>query len=217
MSALTNGGLESRLKEGLALLGQPADQAQRAALLSYLDMLIKWNGVYNLTSVRDPADMLAVHLLDSLSVVPLIDRYAATSILDVGSGAGLPGIPLAIMRPALIIHSVDAVAKKIGFQLQVKATLKLSSFFPIHQRVEALTLSQSPDLIVSRAYAELAVMLKSFGHVSHQNTRVLAMKGARPDAEIAAVRAPWRVEDVVPIDVPFLGARRCAVLLQRVS
>lgn len=217
MRATVDFAVESRLAEGLDLLGQNADETQRAALLAYLRLLVQWNEVYNLTSVRNAVDMVAVHVLDSLSIVPLIDRYPAADILDVGSGAGLPGIPLAIMRPAIRIHSVDAVGKKIGFQLQAKASLRLPHFYPTHRRVEALTLSKKPDLIISRAYAELATMLTSVDHVTTTSTRVLAMKGARPDAEIAALPACWEVDDVVPLDVPFLGAQRCAVLLHRVS
>ena len=217
MMAIASGELETRLAEGIERLGQTADLQQRNALLAFLDLLVQWNGVYNLTSVRDPSDMLTVHLLDSLAIVPLVDRCAADEIVDVGSGAGLPGIPLSIMRPALRIHSIDAVAKKIGFQLQAKAALKLSNFFPLHRRVEALTLPKRPDLIVSRAYAELSVMLASIERLCAPSTRVLAMKGARPEAELALVSAPWRVEDVLTIDVPFLGAQRCAVLMQRVS
>lgn len=209
--------LTSRLDEGLERLGLPADRTQRDALLAYLGLLAQWNGVYNLTAVRDPADMLTVHLLDSLSIVRLVDALAVSNVLDVGSGAGLPGIPLAIMRPALRIDSVDAVAKKIGFQLQAKAALKLAGFFPIHRRVEALALAKAPDLIVSRAYAEVRFMLASIEPLSQGSTRILAMKGARPDAEIAAVAAPWRVTDVLPLEVPFLGAQRCAVLIQRIS
>ena len=217
MTPASNLTLESRLAEGIERLDQAIPQALHYELLAYLDLLAKWNGVYNLTSVRDPLDMLTVHLLDSLSIVPLIDRFAPQEVLDVGSGAGLPGIPLAIVRRAIHVHSVDAVAKKIGFQLQVKTTLKLTNLSPVHARVEALSLANAPDLIVSRAYADLSSMLSSIDSVSAPSTRVLAMKGARPDADIAAVVAPWRVDDVVSLDVPFLGAQRCAVLLSRIS
>ena len=217
MTAPPSSGLAPRLDDGLARLSQTADARQRAALLGYLDLLARWNEVYNLTSVRRPADMLSVHVLDSLSILPLIDRCAPRMVLDVGSGAGLPGIPLAIMRPLLSIHSVDAVAKKIGFQRQAKATLDLVHFHPLHCRVEALTLPKTPDLIVSRAYADLTSMLASIARLVDDSTCVLAMKGARPDAELAAVTAPWRVDDVVALEVPFLGAQRCAVLLRRSS
>lgn len=217
MTTMLHARLETRLAEGLEMLGLRANRSQRDALIAYLDLLVQWNGVYNLTSVRDPDDMLTVHVLDSLSILGLVDSLANQSILDIGSGAGLPGIPLAIMRPGLDLQSVDAVAKKVGFQLRVKTALKLANFTPHHRRVEALTFAEPPELLMSRAYAELPIMLASVEHVSTGATRVLAMKGARPTDEIAAVPAPWQVERVVPLEVPFLGAQRCAVLIKRMS
>ena len=207
--------LARRLDDGLAALGRAASAEQRQQLLDYLALLHRWNAVYNLTSVRDVLDMLSVHLLDSLAIVPLVERYAAGDVLDVGSGAGLPSIPLAIMNPVRVIHSVDAVAKKIGFQLQVKGALDLDNFFPTHARVEALTLAGAPGLIVSRAYADLSAMLCSIDSLADPQTVVLAMKGATPNEEIAAIPTGWQVRETIELDVPFLGAQRCAVILQR--
>jgi len=204
-----------RLDAGLQAMGQAANPLQRRQLLDYLALLHRWNAVYNLTSIRDPLDMLSVHVLDSLSIVPLVMRYPGVELLDVGSGAGLPAIPLAIQDPPRIVQSVDAVAKKIGFQLQAKASLGLPNFSPIHQRIEALTLVKKPRLIVSRAYADLSQMLASIDHIADCDTTVLAMKGAVPDAEIAKLPPAWHVQALEPLDVPFLGARRCAVILQR--
>ncbi len=211
----TTDDLAQRLDEGLAALALPLTTDQRHKLLAYLGLLVKWNAVYNLTSVRDPHDMLAVHLLDALSIVSLIDRLAVNTAVDVGSGAGLPGIPLAIARPALTVHSIDAVAKKIGFQQHVKGALALTGFQPSHQRVEAFTLAEMPDLIVSRAYAELRLMVESIAHLAGPATTIIAMKGPDPADEIAALPAGWAVSDVAPLTVPFLGAERTAVILRR--
>ena len=153
--------LALRLADGLIRLGVELSDDQQQRLLAFVALLVKWNAVYNLTSVRSPSDMLAVHLLDSASVLPLLDELAPTSLLDIGSGAGLPSIPIAIARPALAVHTVDAVAKKIGFQLQVKSALGIANLRPVHCRVQALKLSSHPSLIISRAYAGLSQMVES--------------------------------------------------------
>ncbi len=206
-----------RLESGLNALSVQATAFQQQQLLDFLALLQKWNGVYNLTSVRDPIDMLPVHLLDSLSIVPLIDRLGATTLLDVGSGAGLPAIPLAIVRPLVEVHSVDAVAKKVGFQLQAKTTLRLGNLHPLHARVELVALAQPPQIVVSRAFADICTMLGAIDHLIGEDTTVIAMKGKTPTEEIASLPSDWNVERVDLLDVPFLGAERCAVVLRRVS
>lgn len=212
---MTSDALAARLSDGVAGLGLSISGAQQAQLLRYLGLLTKWNGVYNLTAVRNVDDMLALHLLDSLSIWSLIDQYAGRTMLDVGSGAGLPGIPLAIVRPELTVTTIDAVAKKISFQQQVKTDMKINNLVPIHGRVEALTLSQTPSLIVSRAYTALAEMLKSVNPLVSETTTIIAMKGVEPTAEIAQLPQSWTVTEIRSLDVPFLGARRCAVVLRR--
>ena len=209
--------LMPRLTEGLAALRITIDDEQAGKLIAFLGLLQKWNATYNLTAVRDPADMLTVHLLDSLSVLHLVDRLANGPAVDVGSGAGLPAIPLAILRPALIIDTVDAVAKKIGFQLQARAALVLNNLRPHHMRIEDFSPVDAPSLVVSRAYTDLRTMLASIDHLAAPYTTVLAMKGVAPTAELVQVVAPWAVRDVVDLDVPFLGARRCAVVLARTA
>ncbi len=206
--------LDGRLNEGIGRLDLEFGPDQRQALLDFLALLVKWNRVYNLTSVRDPVDMLAVHLLDALAVVPLLDEIGGGTLLDVGSGAGLPVIPLAIARPGFEVISVDAVGKKIGFQSQVKATLGLTNFTAIHRRVEALTLEESPAIIISRAYADLAAMLLSVGALAGPDTTVVAMKGVVPEDELAALPVGWGLVESRELDVPFLGAARCAVVLR---
>lgn len=205
--------IEDQLAIGIDRLGLVLPTEPRRRLIDFLRMLAKWGSTFNLTAVRDPVDMLAVHLLDSLALVPLIDRLAISTIIDVGSGAGLPGIPLAIARPGWAVQTVDAVAKKISFQRQVKAQLGLTNLDPTHQRVEALTSQERPTLVVSRAYAPLGKMLDSIHNLVTNDTVVVAMKGAIPTDELAALPARWTVRNVADLDVPFLGARRCAVVL----
>jgi 16S rRNA (guanine527-N7)-methyltransferase len=158
-----------------------------------------------------------VHLLDSLSVLPLVDELQLKTLVDVGSGAGLPAIPLAIARPALEIHSIDAVNKKIGFQLQAKAALGLSRLHPVHARIEQFVLPQAPSAILSRAYTDLAKMLASIAHLADPSTTVIAMKGVEPTAEIAAIPATWSVLEIRKLNVPSLGAQRCVVVLKRAA
>lgn len=214
-SSRTIPDLQARLAEGLQALGIEASETQRQQLLDFLALLTKWNAVYNLTSVREPSDMLAVHVLDSLSILPLIDPVHGRCVLDVGSGAGLPAIPLAIIGPGLTLHSIDAVAKKIGFQLQVKTSLRLANLYPRHARIESATLDAVPHTIVSRAFADIASMLQAVEHLADERTLVIAMKGRKPIGEIASLPPRWAVDFIRNIDVPFLGAERCAVGLRR--
>ena len=206
--------LRVRLEDGLAQLGIDVIDAQVGKLMDFLTLLGKWNRVYNLTSVRDPGDMLVVHLLDALSILPLVDAHAWEALLDVGSGAGLPAIPLAIMRDRAV-YSVDAVAKKVSFQVQVKGSLGLPHLHPLHARIEAVTIDRPLSVIVSRAFSDLATMLSAVDRQAGADTTVIAMKGVVPTAELAAVPPAWQVREVVPLEVPFLGAERCTVILQR--
>ncbi len=205
----------ARLDAGLGLLDVRLAPAGRDKLLAYLALLTRWNAVYNLTSVRDPLDMIAVHLLDAMSILPSVLALGPRRIVDVGTGAGLPGVPLAIALPDVHVELVDAVAKKVSFLRQVASALPLSNIHPTHARIEALTLTEKPDLIVSRAFSDLSKITSSVDGLVDGSTNVLAMKGFVPHAEIAQIVAPWRVIEVRPLDVPLLGAERCAVLLRR--
>ena len=214
-NAITRGELAGSLSAGLSALQVSLDPERQERLIDYLDLLEKWNSVYNLTAIRKRQDMLSAHLLDSLAIVPLIERLGVHHVLDVGAGAGLPGIPLAIALPALRVDLVDAVQKKTAFQTQVKAQLLLTNLHCHHARVEALTLPKSPDCIVSRAFSELADMVRLAGGLLAPGGVMVAMKGQLPQQEMAALPAPWRVAQVQPLQVPGLDAQRCAVVLER--
>jgi 16S rRNA (guanine527-N7)-methyltransferase len=211
--------LEPTLRHGLAELGLTLTDAQVAQLLAYLALIEKWTKVYNLTAVRDPAEMLTHHLLDSLAVIPPLQRQLAQlapagpqRLLDVGSGAGLPGVVIAICCPELTVHCVDTVAKKAAFIQQVAATLKLPNLRGLHARVESLT--DTYQLISSRAFASLADFTQWSRAALAEQGVWLAMKGKHPAEEIAALPASVEVFHVEPLAVPGLDAERCIVWLR---
>lgn len=203
------------LKSGAAELGLRLDDHRFGQLLAYLDLIGKWNRVYNLTALRDPQDMLTHHLLDSLTAVPPLLRHTAgqpARVLDVGSGGGLPGIVLAICRPELDVSCVDTVAKKAAFIQQVAASLKLPNLRGIHARVE--NLSGPFDVICCRAFASLPDFVAwSRGALAGQGVW-MAMKGKHPQAEIDALPADVQVFHVEPLTVPGLDAERCMVWMR---
>ena len=207
--------LEEGLRRGLHSLGLVLEDAQVRQLLDYQALIQKWNKVYNLTAVRDPAEMLTHHLLDSLAVVAPLRRQAAsgTRLLDVGSGAGLPGVVIAICCPDLSVDCVDAVAKKAAFIQQVVATLKLPNLRGLHQRVE--TLDGCYELISSRAFASLPDFITGSREVLAPEGIWLAMKGKLPEQEMAALPAGVEVFHVEQLQVPGLDADRCIVWLRR--
>ena len=200
---------------GLAALDLKLDDSQAQQLLSYLELLQKWSKVYNLTSVRDPAQMLTHHLLDSLAVVgPLLRLVGERPIrlLDVGSGAGLPGAVIAICCPQVRVDCVDTVAKKVAFIQQTAATLQLPNLRGVHARVENLT--QAYDVITSRAFASLADFVNwSAGALAHQGVW-MAMKGKHPAHEIEALPSSVSVFHVEQLAVPGLEADRCLIWLR---
>lgn len=227
--------LEKGLRQGLAALALVLDDVQVVRLLDYLELIQKWTKVYNLTAVRDPDEMLTHHLLDSLAVIaPLraqLDVLRAVSptreegdaavaapraglrLLDVGAGAGLPGVVIAICCPELLVDCVDTVAKKAAFIRQVAASLKLSNLRGLHARVESLT--GQYDVISSRAFASLP----DFTHWSSAALAGrgiwLAMKGKYPAEEVAALSADVAVFHVEQLTVPGLAAERCIVWMRK--
>ena len=212
--------LEPQLRAGLQTLELALDEAQITALLDYVDLIQKWTRVYNLTAVRDPQDMLTHHLLDSLAVVrPLRQQLAALGrdesvrVLDVGAGAGLPGVVLAICCPTMTVHCVDTVAKKAAFVQQAAVSLKLPHLRGIHARVESLT--EPYDVVCSRAFASLADFTQwSVGALAPLGVW-MAMKGKHPQAELLALDPGVQVFHVEPLQVPGLDAERCLVWMRR--
>ena len=225
--------LSAPLRQGLDALGLSLDEHQQSQLLTYVDLMGKWTRVYNLTAVRDPQEMLTHHLLDSLSVVTPLRRQIAKwrlerlghpqsepdagdlrkfTLLDVGSGAGLPGVVIAITFPDIQVSCLDAVAKKVAFIQQVAATLKLPNLTGLHARIETVT--QTYDIISSRAFASLS----DFVSGSHQALAAggvwMAMKGKTPEEELADLPDLAKVFHVEPLQVPGLDAQRCLVWMR---
>lgn len=208
--------LEPGLRTGLADLKLRLSDAQVSQLLAYLDLIQKWNKVYNLTAVRDPQEMLSHHLLDSLAAVTPLRRQTggrAAKLLDVGSGAGLPGVVFAVCCPELQVDCVDTVGKKAAFIQQAATQLKLPNLRGIHDRVE--NLPGPYDVISSRAFAALADFVSwSQGALAEQGVW-LAMKGKHPADEIAALLQQAEVFHVEQLSVPGLAAERCIVWMRR--
>ncbi|MGB3067872.1 MAG: 16S rRNA (guanine(527)-N(7))-methyltransferase RsmG [Ottowia sp.] len=208
--------LSTRLAGGIAELGLSLSPQQQDQLLNYLSLLGKWNKVYNLTAVRDPEEMLTHHLLDSLAVIAPLRRHTegrAIELLDVGSGGGLPGVVVAICCPEVNVTCVDAVAKKAAFIQQSAGALALPNLRGVHARVESIT--QQFDVVTSRAFASLVDFTQwSKGALAEQGVW-MAMKGKRPDEELAALSSEVEVFHVEHIGVPGLGAERCIVWMRR--
>jgi 16S rRNA (guanine527-N7)-methyltransferase len=204
--------LAAPLDAGLSCLGLDPSARQKDALLDYLALLGKWNKTYNLTAIHEPERMLTHHLLDSLALVP---HVGSDHLLDVGSGAGLPGIPLAIVRPDLRVTLMDANQKKCGFMQQAAIELKLSNVNVVHGRVEAYSPPQKFAQIVSRAFSDLAEFARLTEHLLAPGGHWLAMKGVYPQAEIAQLKSV-RVLQVLPLQVPGLDAERSLIIMEPV-
>lgn len=203
------------LRGGLATMGLDLSDLQQDKLLAFIALLAKWNRTYNLTAIRDEGEMLTHHLLDSLAVLPAIGgATAGQRWADVGSGAGLPGIPLAIARPELELTSIEAVEKKATFQRQAKIELGLDNFTVEKHRVEDL----SPggfDAVISRAFAELADFVRLAGHLLKPSGRLLAMKGILPDEELRRLPSGWLLRQTMPLRVPGLDAQRHLLVIEK--
>ena len=214
--------LEGALRHGVDALGLVLADAQIGALLDYMALIQKWTRVYNLTAVRNPEEMLTHHVLDSLAVVEPLRRQLhsmgldeSIRVLDVGAGAGLPGVVLAICCPTMVVHCVDTVAKKAAFIQQAGVGLKLPLLRGIHARVESLT--EPYAVVTARAFASLTDFTQwSQGALAEQGVW-MAMKGKNPQAEVAQLPADIEVFHVEPLVVPGLDAERCIVWMRKAA
>ena len=203
--------LRPELAAGLEAQGLPA--ALATPLLAYLALLARWNATYNLTAIRDPRDMLAKHLLDSLAMQPFV--RGLRTLADLGTGPGLPGIPLAIATPGLQVTLVESNGKKARFLREAVRQLGLGNVQVAESRIEAFQPGTHFDAITARALATLPLILELGGHLPGPGGRLLAMKGVVPDEEIAALPAGWRLAAVHPLRVPGLDAERHLVEVAR--
>ncbi len=218
-----------RLEAGVAALGLALVPAQIDTLFAYLTLLRKWNSVYNLTAIRHPDEMLTHHLLDSLAAVPALADAARSAsvpdaargrVLDVGSGGGMPGLPLAISYPDVLVLMVDIVQKKTAFLTQCRAQLHLTNAAAHWGPVEKIEDAHGYAVITSRAFAELTDFVNLSGHLLAPGGKLLAMKGVYPQAELdrmeaAGLMQAWQVEAVPRLTVPELDAERHLVVLSR--
>ncbi len=193
--------LRHKLDAGLAKLELDLPEAVREQLIAYVELLAKWNKAYNLTAVRDPAEMVTRHLLDSLAVVP---HFHGQRTIDVGTGGGLPGIPLALVFPERQFVLLDSNSKKTRFLIQAKATLGLENVTVVHERIEAFQDDVGFDCIITRAFAPVADILTGSRHLLTPKGEFLAMKGAVPEQELAAMPQGYQLIEVIPLRVPGL-------------
>jgi len=214
---LSASALEAPLRAGLAALSLELLPQQVQGLLDYAALIAKWTQVYNLTALRDPASILSHHILDSLAVLPSLQAHIQASgcdaVLDVGSGAGLPGVVIALCCPDVRVDCVDTVGKKAAFIQQVALALKLPRLRGVHARVEQLT-GQYP-LVTSRAFASLPDFVAASREQLAPGGVWMAMKGQMPDAEMADLPADVEVFHVEPLQVPRLDAQRCLVWMRK--
>jgi 16S rRNA (guanine527-N7)-methyltransferase len=204
--------IAAKLAEGLGELGLALPGAGEARLLEYLALLQKWNRVYNLTAVREAPKIVSHHLLDSLAVLP---HVKADTILDVGSGAGLPGIPLALALPRAHVTLAEANHKKAAFLSQAKLELKLDNVAVVRERVESWRPGRSFELVISRAFSDLAEFVNLAGRHAAPGGRLAAMKGIYPHEEVTQLPAGWHLESAVPLSVPGLRASRHLLLVAK--
>lgn len=207
---------QTELSQQLEQMNIDLSNDQVSSLIAYLELLIKWNKAYNLTSVRDPYVMISRHLADSLSILPYIKNMAINNleIVDVGSGAGLPGIPLSICLPESQVTTIDSNGKKTRFQQQVKLELNIDNLTVVNSRVEAY--QPGPfDLVISRAFASINDMLDWTDHLCKENGYFLAMKGLYPEQEILMLKGGYSVKDSYQLVVPKCDAERHLLIVGR--
>lgn len=209
---------EEILSQGLGELGENLSSEIQAKLMAYLDLIIKWNKAYNLTAIRDPEDMVRLHLLDSLTIVRRVRQTIHSAnlpprIIDVGTGAGLPGMVLAILNDQLDTSLLDTNGKKCRFLNQVKIELDLKNTQVIHHRVEAFQPQQKYSIVLSRAFATLRDMTDNAQHLLVDDGRFLAMKGRYPEQELEELGPQFSLENATPLKIPGLDVERYLIEL----
>ena len=202
----------SALIDAAGSLGAPLPVAAADRLLELIDELLRWNRTYNLTAITQRDEMITHHLLDSLSVQSALH---GTTIADVGTGAGFPGLPLAVVEPERRFTLIDSNNKKVRFVSHAAHRLALSNVSAVHARSESFKAATPFDTVIARAFAALPELLKLVAPLCGPQTRVLAMKGKRPDDEIAGVPSTWKILEVRPLEVPGLNEERHLVTLKR--
>ncbi|MGY6554789.1 MAG: 16S rRNA (guanine(527)-N(7))-methyltransferase RsmG [Wenzhouxiangella sp.] len=210
-SSLAEQSQAEMLATGLQQMGISADQGRQRQLLAYLALLQRWNEAYNLTAVTDPVAMVARHLLDSLSILPALEGRI---FLDAGTGAGLPGVPLAIARPDCRFVLLDSNGKKVRFLRQVRRELKLDNIEPVQGRLESYRMDPPPDALLTRALAPLERLVAWSAHWLDLGIPLLAMKSDRAESEIRDVPEPYNVR-LEELRVPGLCARRCLAIVEK--
>ena len=204
--------LDDELSRGLEALDLSLPKDAQAKLLQHVELVAKWNRVYNLTAVRELEHMLTQHVFDSIAVA---SHLKGSTLIDVGSGAGFPGIPLAIVQPALAVTLLEANHKKSAFLKQAVIELGLKNAHVVNARVGTWKAQAPSDIVISRAFSDLAEFVALAGHLCADAGLLVAMKGVHPFEELAQVRAPYRTTAVVPINVPGLAAERHLVIIER--
>ena len=203
----------TELHRGLGELGVSLPEGAAARLMSYLDLIAKWNRVYNLTAIRETDKALTHHLFDCLAVLP---HLLGGRVADVGSGAGLPGIPIALARPEWNVTLVESNQKKSTFLVQAVADLRIDNASVAAERVETVDRAGGFDVVISRAFSDLPSFAGVAGHLLAPGGALVAMKGLYPDEELALLPDDWRVEDIIALQVPGINAARHLVHMKRV-
>jgi len=207
--------MRAQLSAGLEQLGLALDPEQLDKLLAYIGLLVKWNKTYNLTAVREPDQMLNRHLLDSLALLPYLGEVGASrALVDIGSGAGLPGIPIAIARPDIAVSLLDSLGKRCRFLAHVKRELKLENITVIESRAENWQPEHLPDLITARAVAALPLLIEQTRHLFTPETTLLASKGRWPRQELADLPPDFVLAQSARLDIPGVEGRRHLLSIQ---